>query len=253
LNRRRALTRIRVWAQLILVAAVVVGAAGCRTLQYREIQHDFGQAVRADNAGSESPFTDWYQIVLDELTPKYIERLDARLRPNAWMLRAVAAWRTGRFDVAEQSATAGLRERTLLSGSRDDVILRMIRPLVIDSELRERFADQGGRTATNSYASFQADFETALTLMDEAREAMRESTPNGVRYYWNYQQWRILQNWAFVISRIEDSQLTFKQQVYRNAAFVLGQDLEAALSEAREAIPVTNPLRQLIDAREQGR
>jgi hypothetical protein len=225
-------------------------AVSCQTLRYRDVQHDFEQAVRNENEGSESPFVDWYGNVLNQLAPDAIAALDPRLRPNAWMLRAVSAWRSGEFELARASAKAGLREPDLRPHSRDDVILKMIDALVIDSELLLRFREAGRQVQADGYSEYEKDFKTALMSLDQAGNSIREPTPAGVRHYWQFHRWRILQNWGQVINAIDPAAVHAMQQANEGATRFLGQDPSSAAAAARDAIPADHPLRRTIRARE---
>src|SRR6185503_20575877 len=93
-----------------LAIALVLAVTSCRTIQYREIQSDFERAVEAENARNESPFVDWYRGVSDTLTEDFINSLDEKLRPNAWMLRGMSESRSGSYSNATVSATKGDQE-----------------------------------------------------------------------------------------------------------------------------------------------
>jgi hypothetical protein len=90
-------------ALLALLGVVVL--TGCATastvgstLDYREVQRDFNSAVQADNvrtaeglgALTSTNAEQLYEDVRIRLTDEQISRLDERLRPNAYALRAVS-------------------------------------------------------------------------------------------------------------------------------------------------------------------
>jgi len=247
------MNHLRWIARPVVLLALLLAATGCRTVHYRSVQHDFEQAVRADNEGSESPFTDWYANVIGDLTPDKIACLEARLRPNAWMLRAVAAWRTQQYRLARDSASAGLKDPNLKPHSRDDVILTMMDGLVVDAELFDRFQQGGRKVKATEHQAYAKDFKTALTVLDKARQKIKEPTPLSVQHYWHYQRWRILQNWSQVINAIDPTAVEAMQQATQEAKTFLGQELIAAIGAARDAIPADHPLHRLIRAREAGR
>lgn len=66
------------------------------------------------------------------------------------MMRAVAAWRTGRSDEALAWAERGLAAPALQAQSRDQVLLTLIPGLVIDSDLRRRLTRDGQRVSAES-------------------------------------------------------------------------------------------------------
>src|SRR5262245_12873231 len=96
-----------------LLLAVALAIVGCKTLEYRSVQSNFEDAVRADNEHFAMPFTDapsGYQGVAKKLTADYIAGLDPKLRPNAWTLRAVSQWRAGEFTQSVDSSLEGIAE-----------------------------------------------------------------------------------------------------------------------------------------------
>jgi hypothetical protein len=115
---------------LALLAALTL--TGCRVLEHRHVQRDFEDAVRAESA--QEPFNTGYEYVLETVTPEYIAKLDSRLRPNAWMMRGMAAWRLKEYTSALECYTKGEQEPALVRGSRDDIVLNLLPALVIDSE-----------------------------------------------------------------------------------------------------------------------
>src|SRR5258705_766055 len=124
----------------LLLFLALAAAAGCSTLRYRNVQSQFEDTVRADNQRFTMPFTDvasGYQAVANELTPDYIARLDPKLRPNAWTLRAVSQWRAGESSQAVASSVEGLAgidrlrpQSPQLEHNRDSIILTMVTALV---------------------------------------------------------------------------------------------------------------------------
>jgi hypothetical protein len=157
-----------VWLALALAAA-----AGSSTLQYRTVQSRFENAVRADNERFTLPFTDVagrYRAVAGELTPEYLARLDEKLRPNAWTLRAVAQWRAGEFTPSVASALESLAEITRqrpqspqLENGRDSILLTRIPGLVEDSRLRQRFHERAAATRLLSAPSCTISRSTAAS------------------------------------------------------------------------------------------
>ena len=253
----------------IVLAVALATLTGCSTIKYREVQSRFEQAVRADNEQSEQPFTDTagrYEAIAAELTPAYIAKLDEKLQPNAWTLRAVSEWRAGRFTNAVQSANEGLnsierlkQKEPKFEASRDSILLTMIPGLVEDSRLRQRLKELGPQDVATNYNAYAGKFHTALRALAEAKLKMAPATPAGVGYYWDYQCWRVLQNWQYVIG-----QLPIPQQAQANQdadSFISenlgGKDLleastlPAAVSKAENAIPENHVYRQLIDLERQ--
>lgn len=231
----------------LLMTALVVSSTACRTLEYRSVQGDFEQAVHADNAGS--PFSRGHEDVVNRLTPDYIAQLDPRLRPNAWMLRAVSAWRAGLSDVPERSAESGLADSALVQGSRDEILLLMIPALVTDSDLQRRWlAANRSLVETNYTAVFEPGFKAALReFTGRVEPAMNEKTPVNARAYYYYHHWRILLNWAAVIASVKPVSAAGDAQDRANQAVGASSLLKAA-NVQRDRIPDDHPLRSLIRA-----
>jgi hypothetical protein len=248
-----------------LAAALIALVTGCSTLQYRTIQERFETAVRSDNERSTMPFTDLtshYQAVADELTPGTIRRLEVKLQPNAWTLRAVSQWRAGEFSEAVTSSLEGLNEiarqspqTPALQHGRDSIVLTMLPGLIEDSRLRQRLREHGVADVTEHYEEYASRFRTAVRALAEARGKAAAPTPPEVIAYWNYQCWRILQNWSFVLAQLP---LELAAQPNQEAdAFVattladarLGEPatLPAAMAAAEQALPAVHPYRALIE------
>jgi hypothetical protein len=253
--------------RLFLVLAFTAMAPGCSTLQYRAVQTRFEEAVRADNDQLSMPFmdsADRYRAIAGELSPEYIARLDARLRPNAWTLRGVSQWRAGEFAPAVASATEGLDEiarqqptSPQLEHSRDRIILTMLPGLVEDGRLRQRFNENGAADVAAHYDEYAARFHTALRALAEARENVGPATPPEVIAYWDYQCWRVLQNWLFIISQLPlDDQAVanqaadeFVQTTLANAGLPAATTLPKAIEALEQSIQP--PYRQLIELERQ--
>jgi hypothetical protein len=253
----------------LLLALALATAAGCSTLQYRTVQDRFETAVRADIERSTMPFTDaatQYQAVATELSPDYIARLDEKLRPNAWTLRAVSQWRAGEFSPAVTSALKGQAEVTRQSAQspqlvhgRDSIILTMLPGLIEDSRLRHRFNEKGAADVAAHYDEYAARFRPALRALTEAREKIAAPTPTEVIAYWHYQCWRVLQNWSYVIGQLSLENSTepnheadaFVKDALANAGFVGATNLPSATAAAEQALPPNHPYRQLIELERQ--
>ncbi len=254
-----ALRKLRlIWASILMATTV-----GCSTLQYRTVQSRFEEAVRADNDQPAMPFTDAvhrYQAIAGELTPEYIAHLDPLLQPNAWTIRAVSQWRAGEYSPAVQSAGEGLTEiakqqptAPQLEQGRDGIILTMLPGLVEDTRLRDRFKAEGAADVAAHYDEYAAKFQTAVRALTEARGKEGPATPGEVIAYWNYQAWRVLENWLFIIGQLP---LDDQPAPNRDAdAFVKSNFANGSLSSATtlpkaiEAIEAVLPAayRQLVD------
>jgi hypothetical protein len=192
MNMRRITT-------LLLVGLLL---SACTVLEYRDVQRDFELAVQADNERSVSPFTDAtadYSAVFAKLTPTYIAKLDVRMRPNAWMLRGVCAWRTALYEDARAAAASGLGVKPGPGvGSRDLVLLTMLPGLVFESETAARWHATADKTEA-VYDGLKNDMKSAWATLVDAEGKMGEATPPGTRSYLHYQKWRVASNWAQMI------------------------------------------------------
>jgi len=239
--------------QTVFRAAWIVAltfASACTTLDYRSVQGEFADAVTADNALSVSPLggnaaDGLYRSIHDELTDAYIAGLDARLQPNAWLLRAVSAWRLGDFSDARTSAAKGLGKLSdAQKGSRDHVMLAMLDGLIIDSDLLAKFRALDKKVTLNVYQStFSPDFDTALKALDNGFSQAGPATPPEVGWYYHYHRWRLLQNWRTVVNRINDQD---KATAKADAEGKVGQDLRQAMDQEKGKIPANHPLHLLI-------
>lgn len=235
------------FAAVLTVVSVLLTA--CQTLDYRQIQNQFNQSVQADNTGI--PFTSQHAEVLQTLTPQYIGRLEPKLRPNAWMLRSVSAWRVGSNELATTSARRGLKEPALVPGSRDQVVLEMIPALVIDSDLHRRWVEAGRALTGSDYA---ATYETTgfvqawRQMSGSASQALNPATPEEVVAYFHYQRWRLILNWAAVIGSIKPGENSVSAQA--RACTVLGVERDPLFAAQKEVdqIPASSPLSGLIKA-----
>ena len=229
----------------LLALAGLLALTACSTLSYRALQTDFNAAVQLDNTGQ--PFTDAHGQVVDTLTPAYIAKLNPKLRPNAWTLRAISSWRSGQLSNAVESARLGLKEPTLQANSRDAVILKMVPGLVIDSELLMKWHGATNELTEAQYKQFARDFITALRQFREAQTAIGPPTPDSVVAYFHFQKWRVLEDWRYVMSWVGEQSVG--EAARREAKSFLGKEIDQATDAERDAIPAGHPLRQYIRAK----
>lgn len=248
----------RRWMGLGMLVLAVVLAAGCRTLDYRRVQTAFEAAAQGDNNtwGSAltetNPMTDpGYQPVLEALTDSRIGGLDAKLQPNAWLLRAVSEWRTGRLTNALVSAQKGL-DAGPQEHSRDKVLLSLVPALVIDAEIMQAWRQSGRAMNTNKYAVVERDFATAFQAFDRVESAFGPGTPPSTQVYCSFQRWRALHNWQTVINTLREGATAQNQAFERAKRHFQGRDLDTVATETKGKIPAGHPLHQLIEALERG-
>ncbi len=240
--------------RFLALLGLVLTVAGCASLTYPGIQRDFEEAVLLDNAASVQPFTegstyDLYKEVTKQLSGEYIVKLDARLQPNAWLLRSFSAWRSGDLETARKSARTGLGKSSLQDGSRDQVLLSLMPSMIIDSEIERKWAQAGRIASPQDYRGYESDFATAIKKANAADKLKTRATPLSALYYVNYQKWRILQNWRILIQSIPER--TERNNANDSAKNKLGgTDLRTAAASARDAIPPGHQLRALIAAQE---
>ncbi|HAB16120.1 MAG TPA: toll/interleukin-1 receptor domain-containing protein [Verrucomicrobiota bacterium] len=210
----------------------------------------FIQAVEFDNTGAGSPFVDPFQTVAELYTPKFIESLDPRLRPNAWMLRALSGWRGRSREEAIESARNGLLEPAIVAGSREQVILQMIPAMVIDSDLSRKWIKAGRELSASEYlTTYEKSFEAAWRqLSGPANEGINQTTPDAVVDYFHYQRWQLILNWSAVIGSIKPRHDAVEAQ--ERACTVLGvsQDPLFAAQKEVDQIRMLGPLSERIKA-----
>ncbi|MHC4955586.1 MAG: hypothetical protein ACYTGZ_17175 [Planctomycetota bacterium] len=241
-------------ASLLLLVAWALLAPACTVLEYRDIQTDFQIAAAADNEATTTPFIDPganYDSVLAALTPEYIKGMkEARLRPNAWMLRAVSCWRTNQYEDAVAAATAGLKDPGLTAGSRDAVIMEMIPGLVREAQVMDDWAAKDKKFTAAEYEAQRDNMKKAWKALGTAESKATTATPQSVRSYLHYQRWRVAQNWVELIRTTvgasRDERNEMRKWAKDNA---LGEVPSTAADVERDKIlPATHPLRALIAA-----
>lgn len=254
------------WIALLWLAPLVSllgctlsrGSRPTETLTYRSIQRDFNEAVLLDNTTAVDPFGEgqsalMYQEIAAKLTREQIERLDERLHANAWLLKAVAEWRSGQQQAAIASAESGLRAKGLQPHSRDHLLLTLLPALAVDSEMKEKWIAKGRVTTVQEYTAedgYKRDFQTVFAYFDRAERTLGPGTPGSAIWYLHYQKWRVLNDWRLLIASLQGPGSTEARKTARTeAAAILGIDnLENEADRQRDAIPESHALRQLIRA-----
>jgi hypothetical protein len=247
-------------SRLTLLGMLAITLAGCaqvtsvqNTFALRDVQQQFTQAVQVDNAASVDPFVagqseGLYSAVVAALSDAQIAALNSQLQANAWLMRAVSEWRSMHPAQAITAAEKGLAVPTLVPQSRDQVLLALLPALVIDSELRMRLAQEAEAVSVEHYEDadgYRHNFETALDTISAAHALAGTATPPNVGYYLEYQRWRVLSNWRFVINRLATREAR-KTAFDAAATYLQVADIQAAAETAANAIPDGEPLRQLL-------
>jgi hypothetical protein len=238
------------WALIASLLLVATAATACKTIQYRKVQSQFEEAVRAD-LEERNPVIDrsddLYREVVAALTDGQISQLDPKLKANAWMIRSYSEWRRGKFEEADTSAKAGLKANPVKS-SRDDILLHLIPALVIDSEVMKAWIAGGEKTDPDLYARLQEEaMRLAIRKLDTTKRRFGQATPASTKYYVDYQRWRILQNWRTLVTKIPSSEAAARSAALARAK-VDGKSLKQAAIDSRDAIPEYHFLRQQISA-----
>lgn len=265
---RRTSDSMRRAAMAALVALAILACPGAGILEYRTLQSDFEQAVAADNAAGLSALTSEarYQEIAAQLTDEYIGGLDERLRPNAYMLRAVCQWRSDELGGARASAATGLSLPNVADYRRDQLILTMIPALVIDSQSMMAWREAGRVASVELAGRLAEDYGTALGELGKAEALIDEHTPESAASYFHYQKWRVLQNWRQVIgsirilkddgtrdpAAIREARVAARARAGEILGTDVGNPLKRAADAERDAITPGDPLLDLIRRREQG-
>ncbi len=235
---------------LILIATLVGSCAS--TFTYRDIQKDFNNAVQAENIPDPSAIGSitstplaGYEDVLKRLDDKYIQSLDPRLKMNAYTMKAVAQWRTGKLSEAKQTADTGLALTNVPTSPRDRMVLLIIRPLVNEQDLRTRYGQlpQPKRISQTEYQKIYAkDFPDIAAALKNAAAQATPDTPESILYYVYFQRWRVLQDWNTVINHLWDG----KKFGSKDST----QIQDAARIDAAKALYVENFQKAIVDQEE---
>jgi hypothetical protein len=250
--------RVRGLSLSAFVAAALLILSGCATFAYRDAQQDFNAAVQADNlqtaealgalTGGQSDLL--YERVRTQLSDAYIEKLDERLRPNAYAIRAVSEWRLGKLEDARKTAATGRQLPNVESSPRDNIVLHMIPALVIDAQLVMQFKKGGSAITSDEYQlRYEQDYFTAVGLLNNARAALQPSMPASTGYYLAFQRWRLLKNWKVIISKIQED--AGRRQAIARAGAQLGTPLDNEIANTAKLIPDKDPLYALMKSMEQ--
>ena len=219
------------------------------SMDFTRVQTEFEQAFRSDHlyTGRISAAPAGYHQVMQSLSAARINKLDDEQRPRAWMMRAVAAWRTGSFVNATSSSASGLAASPR-PHTREQVLLTMIPALVTDSQIITAWKAAGMAYSAEQYAPVESAYLGAWKSLNAAQSAMDSSTPTSVRSFLAYHQWRVLFNWETLIDNLSGGS-TVANQVIRNIRpHFDGRDLLDMADAARQSVPVGDPLRVIMDA-----
>jgi hypothetical protein len=243
---------------LFLLLALTVTA--CGVVPYRNVQRDFNNAVREDNEAAVSPFMDsstaGYETVFNELTPEYINGKgpknrglkEPRLRPNAWMLRSVSAWRLKKYTEATTGAANGLALDPD-EASRDAIIMSMMEALTAHSEVMDRWVEAGRAFSQSQYDDERENLARAWKKLTDVEKMATDATPKSTLYYLHYQKWRLAQDWGYLITTVKDGSAEARNEMRTWAKdSALGKKPLDAADAERDQIPAGTALHKLIVA-----
>ncbi len=219
------------------------------TLDLSRVQTEFERAFRSDHlyTGRISAAPAGYHQVMRSLSTANINKLDARQRPGAWMMRAVSEWRTGSLVSASASSASGLAASPP-PHSREQVLLTMIPALVTDSQIITAWKAAGMAYTAEQYAPVESAYLGAMKSLDAAKAAMDSSTPASVRSYHAYHQWRLLFNWETFVDTLNGGRSVADQVIRNLRPRFDGHDLLDMADITRQTVPVGDPLRVIMDA-----
>lgn len=222
--------------QRLFFTTLLLCLAACQTskvFNYAAVQKEFN-AAKPD-----------YAKIVTQLKDSTILGLDPSLQPGAWLMRGMSEWELGRYEAANSSAIHGLDSKPR-PGSRDEVMLTMLPALVIDSQIDAQWQAAGKSLELAAYPGVEQDFRTALGLLNRARDAMADLTPQSAASYYHYHRWRMLYHWQqiiFSLATTEAEQERITQDVRR---YLDGKTLLEAADAEKKALPLDDVYRKRI-------
>ncbi|MDZ4403640.1 hypothetical protein [Prosthecobacter sp.] len=235
-----------------LLFSLLLGA--CAQIQpvakLRAIQGQFDAASRQDNLAAVGHGTpSGYASVASQLSVDFIATLpDARLKANAWMMRAIAESRTARYNQALASAQNGLQAGPA-PHMRDHILLTLVPALTIDTEAVAAWRATGKAFTLDQYkAHAETAYPTAFSHLRKAQALYGAETDDDTRHYVAFHQWRMLLNWDAMINRMTEEESVRDDAALRASASTCGPSLAKQARAARESIPVSSTYRALADS-----
>ncbi len=262
------LTKFRSLQRFWAISFIILFISGCAsTINFRDIQRDFNKAVEADNTETYGPqnlgtltttYQQNYEDILQRLSEPYIKGLDDRLKMNAYTMKAVSQWRTGKLDEARQTISQSQPDSAV--GARDRMVLMILPALIDDQELTRKYLrlPLPRQVSWEDYEKYyKKGYYQGVWALKEAIRQIPPELPENMVYYVHYQRWRILNNWNIVATSLkagkqksEDDQIEadkdLRVKAGNGAKDLLGDSLEKEIQKEREAVPETNPLGKLM-------
>jgi hypothetical protein len=237
--------------RLILLTSLLLGACSelSPTLDFQRVRTEFEQALHTDRlyTGRISAAPSGYQGVMNSLPVTGITKLEPKLRPTAWMMRAVSEWRTGSFTKAKVSAVSGLAANPA-PHSREQVMLTMIPALVTDAEVLIAWKGAGMAYTAGQYAAVESSYRQALRTLDAAQALMDSSTPEAARNFQAYHEWRVLFNWETIINSLKGGSAVVDEAIRSSRSHFGGRDLLDLANTVRQKVPPGDAFRVIMDA-----
>jgi hypothetical protein len=238
-----------------VIAVIILLISGCAsTVNYKNIQNDFNKAVQADNLQSYDPqmlgtltttYQQTYEDVLQRLNEPYIQSIDSRLKMNAYTMKAISQWRTGKLDEAQQTAARGQTQPVV--GARDKMVLLILPALIADQKLTQKYR-LGRKVSLEDYKkNYEAEYSQAVSSLKEAIRQIPPDLPENMVNYVHYQRWRILNNWGTVIASIVGLEAGI-DAIDRATNLLNGVPLLDEIKKEKESVPQTDSLRRLMDS-----
>ncbi len=231
------------------VCLLLLVLTACQVVEYRHVQERFNQAVLADNQSQTQPFVDGrleYRALLEDMTPEYIAALDRRLQANAWMIRGVAAWRSGALGEARRSSEAGLALNPP-AHSRDATVLRMLPGLVYMAEALQLWREKP-EARESRYPLVFKSMSAAWRTLSGAERSLQELSPPSTRQYLYFQQWRLLNTWAAMVGDLAGARVDQRGELLQ----AIKEETGLGKFPAEEARDIKNrmkgPLRDLAES-----
>jgi hypothetical protein len=279
-------TKFRNLQRFWVLAVIILLIGGCAsTINYKDIQKDFTKAVESDNTQSYDPqmlgtltttYQQNYEDVIKRLNEPYIQAIDPRLKMNAYTMKAISQWRTGKVDEARQTVALALSQSNLTVGARDKTVLMILPALIDDKELTQKYillptSRQVSGTAekdslprerqvsVDDYEKYyKKGYFKAVSSLKEAIKQLPPELPEEMIYYVHYQRWRILNNWNIVSTSLvaskqkdPDTQEVLDRKIrlnaYKDIKNLLGSSLEEEIQKEMDSVPKTSPLWNLMN------
>ena len=236
-----------------IIAVIILLISGCAsTIDYKNIQNDFTKAVEADNLQSYDPqmlgtltttYQHKYEDVIQRLKEPNIQSIDPRLKMNAYTMKAISQWRTGRLDEARQTVALSQAQPDASVGARDKMVLRILPALITDQELTQKYRRlkvfvENPLFRKLSYQDYKKDFEKgyyqAVYSLKDAIKKIPPELPENMVDYIHFQRWRILKNWLITIFSMPEG--NSRGDAYQVAKNLLDVDLNKEIENEINAV-----------------